>query len=80
MAKFDGGNFDPAAMANGRYLPVESPMPGTTLGIIPLRAFASGGNLFGAPLGPTSPPHRRHRARATTHLLSPPVATPRMSI
>jgi len=26
---------------------VESPMPGTTLGIIPLQAFVSGGTLFG---------------------------------
>jgi hypothetical protein len=47
MAQFEGGNFDPAALANGRYLPVESPMPGTTLGFIPLRAFAAGGTLFG---------------------------------
>lgn len=44
---FEGGNFDPAARATGRYLPVESPMPGTTLGIIPLQAFVSGGTLYG---------------------------------
>lgn len=47
MSKFDGGNFDAAALGTARYLPVESPMPGTTLGLIPLRAFASGGTLFG---------------------------------
>jgi nitric-oxide synthase len=47
MGKFDGDNFDPAAMANGRFLPVESAMPGTTLGIIPLQAFANGGTLYG---------------------------------
>lgn len=47
MSLFDGGNFDPAARATGRYLPVESPMPGTTLGIIPLQAFVSGGTLYG---------------------------------
>jgi nitric-oxide synthase len=47
MAKFDSINFDPAAMSNGRYLPVESAMPGTTLGIIPLQAFATGGTLYG---------------------------------
>lgn len=47
MSLFDGGNFDPAARANGRFLPVESPMPGTTLGIIPLQAFVSGGTLYG---------------------------------
>ncbi|KAF5835958.1 hypothetical protein DUNSADRAFT_6623, partial [Dunaliella salina] len=46
MSLFDGGNFDPAARATGRYLPVESPMPGTTLGIIPLQAFVSGGTLY----------------------------------
>ena len=48
MGQFDSANFDPAAMSNGRYLPVESAMPGTTLGIIPLQAFASGGTLYGA--------------------------------
>ena len=47
MGKFDSANFDPAAMSNGRYLPVESAMPGTTLGIIPLQAFATGGTLYG---------------------------------
>jgi hypothetical protein len=47
MSLFDGGNFDPAARSSSRYLPVESPMPGTTLGIIPLQAFVSGGTLFG---------------------------------
>jgi hypothetical protein len=48
MAKFDSTNFDAAALASSRYLPLESPMPGTTLGIIPLQAFASGGTLYGA--------------------------------
>ena len=47
MGQFDSANFDPAAMSNGRYLPVESDMPGTTLGIIPLQAFATGGTLYG---------------------------------
>jgi hypothetical protein len=47
MAKFESTNFDAAALANGRYLPLESPMPGTTIGIIPLQAFASGGTLYG---------------------------------
>jgi hypothetical protein len=47
MGKFESSNFDPAAMSNGRYLPVVSAMPGTTLGIIPLQAFASGGTLYG---------------------------------
>jgi hypothetical protein len=42
-----GGNFDAAAMASARYLPVESAMPGTTLGLIPLQAFETGGTLYG---------------------------------
>jgi hypothetical protein len=42
-----GGNFDAAAAATSRYLPVESAMPGTTLGIIPLQAFETGGTLYG---------------------------------
>ena len=39
-------NYDLAA-ANIRHKPVESDMPGTTLGIIPLQAFKSGGVLHG---------------------------------
>lgn len=42
-----GGNFDAAAMASARHLPVESAMPGTTLGLIPLQAFETGGTLYG---------------------------------
>eukprot|EP01023_Acetabularia_acetabulum_P011386 TRINITY_DN15231_c0_g1_i2.p3 TRINITY_DN15231_c0_g1~~TRINITY_DN15231_c0_g1_i2.p3 ORF type:complete len:226 (-),score=34.84 TRINITY_DN15231_c0_g1_i2:395-1072(-) len=34
---------------SSRYLPVESAMPGTTLGMIPLQAFASGGVLYDTP-------------------------------
>ncbi|KAG1679418.1 hypothetical protein FOA52_007709 [Chlamydomonas sp. UWO 241] len=63
MGKFDGDNFDPAAMANGRFLPVESAMPGTTLGIIPLQAFATGGTLYDTP-----GVHLHHRI---PHMLSP---------
>lgn len=37
MSAFESSNYDPAAMANSRYLPVESAMPGTTLGFIPLQ-------------------------------------------
>lgn len=40
--------FDPAALAAARRLPVESAVPGTTLAPIPLRAFAAGGVLYGA--------------------------------
>ncbi|GAX85282.1 hypothetical protein CEUSTIGMA_g12700.t1 [Chlamydomonas eustigma] len=63
MGKFESNNFDPAAMSNGRYLPVESAMPGTTLGIIPLQAFASGGTLYDTP-----GVHLHHRV---PHMLSP---------
>lgn len=42
-----GGNFDAAAMSMSRYLPVESAMPGTTLGLIALKAFETGGTLYG---------------------------------
>lgn len=46
-----GGNFDAAAMSTSRYLPVESAMPGTTLGLIALKAFETGGTLYGAVMG-----------------------------
>lgn len=42
-----GGNFSGAALATSRYVPVESSMPGTTLGLIPLQAFDGGGTLYG---------------------------------
>ncbi|EFJ51703.1 hypothetical protein VOLCADRAFT_120437 [Volvox carteri f. nagariensis] len=54
---------DPAALGMGKYLPVESAMPGTTLGLIPLRAFSSGGVLFDTP-----GIHLHHRV---LHMLSP---------
>ncbi|GFR50774.1 hypothetical protein Agub_g13039 [Astrephomene gubernaculifera] len=54
---------DPAAIGMGRYLPVESAMPGTTLGLIPLRAFSGGGTLFDTP-----GVHLHHRI---PHMLTP---------
>ena len=39
--------FDPAAAAKVRRLPVQSAMPGTTLKFIPLKAFQTGGCLIG---------------------------------
>ena len=47
MGKHESVNYDPAACSNGKYLPVESAMPGTTLGLIPLQAFEAGGTLYG---------------------------------
>ena len=39
--------FDPAAPGTANFLPVESAMPGTTLQVIALQAFHSGGALYG---------------------------------
>ena len=47
MSNFSSAQFDAAAVSTGRHLPVESAMPGTTLQIIPLQAFESGGVLYG---------------------------------
>ena len=47
MSSFGSSQFDAAAVSTGRHLPVESAMPGTTLQIIPLEAFESGGTLYG---------------------------------
>ena len=41
------GVFSPAALVTGRHLPVESCMPGTTLGMIALQAFDKGAALYG---------------------------------
>ena len=48
MSKFSSAQFDPAAIGTAKRLPVESAMPGTTLELIPLQAFDSGGLLYGA--------------------------------
>jgi hypothetical protein len=47
MSDLGSQQFDAAAASVKRRLPVESAMPGTTLGLIPLRAFESGGTLYG---------------------------------
>jgi nitric-oxide synthase len=49
MSKFESANYDAGAMSSGKHLPVESAMPGTTLGLIPLQAFESGGTLYDTP-------------------------------
>ena len=48
MASFSSKHYDAAATLASRRLPVESAMPGTTLGVIPMDTFAAGGTLFGA--------------------------------
>jgi nitric-oxide synthase, plant len=57
-------HFDPAAAAVGRRLPMEAALPGTTLGRIPLRAFAAGGGR----LVDTPGLHLHHRL---VHALAP---------
>ena len=59
MGTMSSRHFDAAAAEHRRRLPVESPMPGTTLGPIALHAFASGGTLFGAAHAPND--HRSLR-------------------
>eukprot|EP00468_Gymnochlora_sp_CCMP2014_P009212 CAMPEP_0167746952 /NCGR_PEP_ID=MMETSP0110_2-20121227/4001_1 /TAXON_ID=629695 /ORGANISM="Gymnochlora sp., Strain CCMP2014" /LENGTH=483 /DNA_ID=CAMNT_0007631779 /DNA_START=85 /DNA_END=1536 /DNA_ORIENTATION=+ len=63
MSDFNSRTFDPAAYNQGRFLPVESSVPGTTLGMIPLKAFASGGTLYDTP-----GVHLHHRMQ---HTLTP---------
>eukprot|EP00469_Lotharella_globosa_P013348 CAMPEP_0167777460 /NCGR_PEP_ID=MMETSP0111_2-20121227/3716_1 /TAXON_ID=91324 /ORGANISM="Lotharella globosa, Strain CCCM811" /LENGTH=314 /DNA_ID=CAMNT_0007667667 /DNA_START=188 /DNA_END=1132 /DNA_ORIENTATION=+ len=63
MSDFESRAFDPAAHMQGRFLPVESAVPGTTLGIIPLQAFESGGTLYDTP-----GVHLHHRLQ---HMLTP---------
>ncbi len=55
--------FDPAALARSKHLPVACAMPGTTLDLIPIEAFASGGLLYDTP-----GLHLHHRV---PHLLTP---------
>lgn len=47
MASFSSKHYDAAATLAARRLPVESAMPGTTLGVIAMDTFAAGGTLFG---------------------------------
>lgn len=49
MASMDSRHFDAKATQVGRRLPVESAMPGTTLGFVKLGAFSSGGALYDTP-------------------------------
>ncbi len=48
MSDVTSPQFDPAAMGIASHLPVESAMPGTTLQLIALNTFDSGGVLYGA--------------------------------
>ncbi|KAJ3672657.1 hypothetical protein LUZ60_007378 [Juncus effusus] len=56
------GENDPAAAAAQKYKPVQSAVPGTTLGPIQIDAFLSGGKLFDTP-----GVHLHHRQAAVVH-------------
>jgi hypothetical protein len=49
MSRVESDHFDFQAAGLQGVLPVESAMPGTTLGLVRLAAFASGGALFDTP-------------------------------
>lgn len=49
MTNMASRHFDAKATQVGRRLPVESAMPGTTLGFVKLGAFSSGGALYDTP-------------------------------
>lgn len=42
MSSMSSRQFDPLALSRGRFLPVESSMPGTTLEVIPMEASLAG--------------------------------------
>ena len=63
MADATSRQFDPAAISRRKRLPVESSMPGTTLGLIPMPVFAAGGMLYDTP-----GLHLHHRL---PHMLTP---------
>ncbi|GMH44225.1 hypothetical protein BSKO_12159 [Bryopsis sp. KO-2023] len=63
MQDFASVNFDLQAKSKSGFLPMESAMPGTTLGIIQVDAFSNGGNLYDTP--------GLHLFHRVPHLLSP---------
>ncbi|KAK4795843.1 hypothetical protein SAY86_028169 [Trapa natans] len=62
---------DPVAAAARLYKPVESAVPGTTLGVIQINAFPGGGKLFDTP-----GVHLHHRQAAVIHSEDLPVLAP----
>jgi nitric-oxide synthase, plant len=63
MSSMSSRQYDPLAPQRVKHLPVESAMPGTTLKLIPLEVFSSGGTLFDTP-----GLHLHHRV---PHILTP---------
>ncbi|KAK4489424.1 hypothetical protein RD792_005233 [Penstemon davidsonii] len=63
---------DPVAAAARKYKPIQSAVPGTTLGPIQIEAFLGGGKLFDTP-----GVHLHHRQAAVVHSEDLPVLAPR---
>ncbi|KAJ8772107.1 hypothetical protein K2173_027284 [Erythroxylum novogranatense] len=63
---------DPAAAAARKYKPIQSAVPGTTLGPIQINAFLGGGKLFDTP-----GVHLHHRQSAVVHSEDLPILAPR---
>ncbi|KAJ8429836.1 hypothetical protein Cgig2_000164 [Carnegiea gigantea] len=66
------GEKDPVAAAAQKYKPIQSAVPGTTLGPIQIDAFSGGGKLFDTP-----GVHLHHRQAAVIHSDDLPVLAPR---
>ncbi|KAL1534898.1 nitric-oxide synthase (NADPH) [Salvia divinorum] len=62
---------DPVAASARRYKPIQSAVPGTTLGPIRIEAFLNGGNLYDTP-----GVHLHHRLAAVIHSEDLPVLAP----
>ncbi|KAI3894206.1 hypothetical protein MKX03_022631 [Papaver bracteatum] len=62
---------DPIAAAARRYKPIQSAVPGTTLGPIEIDAFIGGGKLFDTP-----GVHLHHRQAAVVHSVDLPALAP----
>nr|POE68033.1 no-associated protein 1, chloroplastic/mitochondrial [Quercus suber] len=65
------GQKDPVAAAAQKYKPIQSAVPGTTLGPIQINAFLGGGKLFDTP-----GVHLHHRQAAVVHSEDLPVLAP----
>nr|POF25442.1 no-associated protein 1, chloroplastic/mitochondrial [Quercus suber] len=65
------GQKDPVAAAAQKYKPIQSAVPGTTLGPIQINAFLGGGKLFDTP-----GVHLHHRQAAVVHSKDLPVLAP----
>lgn len=63
---------DPVAAAAQKYKPIQSAVPGTTLGPIEINAFLGGGKVFDTP-----GVHLHHRQAAVVHSEDLPVLAPR---